>query len=194
MSARLDLRLAERDGRRVLLSPGAGYFVAAVDRGAAVSPGDLLGFLLVLGREHELRLPAEAGLCFATARAAEVRRAEVGYGDELFALEALDAKGRAAQGSSARNATEAGAGIAVPATQTGRYYDRPSPDRPPFVRVGDEIHSGQPIGLIEVMKTFNQIVYGGPGLPARARVLAIRCANETEVRRGQELLRVDPIA
>jgi acetyl-CoA carboxylase biotin carboxyl carrier protein len=194
MSARLELRLVERDGRRVLLAPGAGYFVAAVERGAPVGPGDLLGLLLVLGREHELRLPEGAGLCLATPRAADARRAEVGYGDELFALEALDAKGLAARGNTGPSAGDPSTGLAVPATQTGRYYDRPAPDRPPFVRVGDEVHAGQPIGLIEVMKTFNQLVYGGPGLPARARVLAIRCSNETEVRRGQELLRVEPIA
>ncbi|MBK9385379.1 MAG: hypothetical protein IPN34_11270 [Planctomycetes bacterium] len=194
MSARLELRLVEREGRRALLSPGAGYFVATVDRGAPVAPGDLLGLLLVLGREHELRLPDGAGLCLAAPRAADARRSEVGYGDELFSLEPLDEGGHGAKSSAAeRTAGDTGAGLVVAATQTGRYYDRPAPDRPPFVRVGDEVHAGQPIGLIEVMKTFNQLVYGGSGLPTRARVVAIRCSNETEVRRGQELLRVEPI-
>ena len=41
---------------------------------------------------------------------------------------------------------------------------------------------------------FDNTVFVVPPQPARARVIAIRCANETEVRRGQELLRVDPIA
>jgi acetyl-CoA carboxylase biotin carboxyl carrier protein len=194
MSAHLELLVDVREGRRVLLAPSVGYFIAAANSGAPAAPGDLLGLLCILGREHELRLPAAVGMCSCTPRVSEARRAAVGFGDVLFELRELAAEAPADTKAPSDRAGGAGEGIAVPASQTGRYYDRPAPDRPPFVRVGDELHAGQPIGLIEVMKTFNQIVYGGPGFPARARVVALRCSNESEVRRGQELLRVEPLA
>jgi biotin carboxyl carrier protein len=38
------------------------------------------------------------------------------------------------------------------------------------------------------MKTFNQIVYGGPGLPEEAEVVEIRCADGAEVSAGQTLM------
>lgn len=194
MSASIELLLEVADGKRLLRSPGVGYFIAALGAGAPAAPGDLLGLLCILGREHELRLPHAAGTCIVRPREGEAHRLDVGYGDVLFEVEALaPGTGQAFPGSTSAAADGRG-GIPVPATQTGRYYDRPAPDRPPFVSVGDELHAGQPIGLIEVMKTFNQLVYGGSGLPPRARVVALRCANETEVRRGQELLRVEPLA
>jgi len=55
----------------------------------------------------------------------------------------------------------------APATQTniveirspmiGTFYRRPSPDKPSFVNVGDEIKQGQVICVIEAMKLFNEI-------------------------------------
>jgi acetyl-CoA carboxylase biotin carboxyl carrier protein len=194
MNASIELLLEDADGKRVLRSSGVGHFIAALRAGSPAAPGDLLGLLCVLGREHELRLPPAAGTCIVRPREGDVRRLDVGYGDVLFELEAFAPGAGHGLAGSASGAVDGAGGLPVPATQTGRYYDRPAPDRPPFVRVGDELHAGQPIGLIEVMKTFNQLVYGGPGLPARARVLALRCANETEVRRGQELLRVEPLS
>jgi biotin carboxyl carrier protein len=47
------------------------------------------------------------------------------------------------------------------APTNGVFYGRPAPDAEPFVRVGERIAIGQPIGLIEVMKTFNQILFEG---------------------------------
>lgn len=39
----------------------------------------------------------------------------------------------------------------------GTFYRRPSPDKPPFVNVGDEVKQGQVICVIEAMKLFNEI-------------------------------------
>ena len=36
------------------------------------------------------------------------------------------------------------------------------------VEAGQKIHTGQPVGLVEVMKTFNQILYEGAGRPEEA--------------------------
>ena len=39
----------------------------------------------------------------------------------------------------------------------GTFYRAPSPDSPPFVKVGDRVSKGQTIGIIEAMKIFNEI-------------------------------------
>lgn len=39
----------------------------------------------------------------------------------------------------------------------GTFYRSPSPDKPTFVSVGDEIKPGQTICIIEAMKLFNEI-------------------------------------
>lgn len=39
----------------------------------------------------------------------------------------------------------------------GVFYTRPAPDQDPFVKPGDRVQPGQPIGIVEVMKQFNEI-------------------------------------
>lgn len=39
----------------------------------------------------------------------------------------------------------------------GTFYRSPSPDKPPFVNVGDEVKPGMPLCIVEAMKLFNEI-------------------------------------
>ena len=39
----------------------------------------------------------------------------------------------------------------------GVFYRHPGPDSPPFVREGDSVEVGQTVGLMEIMKQFNEI-------------------------------------
>ena len=39
----------------------------------------------------------------------------------------------------------------------GTAYLSPEPDAPPFVSVGDKVTEGQPLLIVEAMKTMNQI-------------------------------------
>jgi acetyl-CoA carboxylase biotin carboxyl carrier protein len=39
----------------------------------------------------------------------------------------------------------------------GTYYDAPSPDAPPFIKVGDAVEPGQVLCIIESMKLMNEI-------------------------------------
>lgn len=39
----------------------------------------------------------------------------------------------------------------------GVFYRKPSPDEPNFVEDGDTVEEGQVIGLVEVMKNFNEV-------------------------------------
>jgi len=45
----------------------------------------------------------------------------------------------------------------VKAPIVGTYYESPSPDKPPFVKVGDKVKKGQVICIIESMKLMNEV-------------------------------------
>lgn len=49
------------------------------------------------------------------------------------------------------------AGHVVVAPMVGTFYDAPSPDSDPFVRVGQAVSQGDPLCIIEAMKTMNPI-------------------------------------
>jgi acetyl-CoA carboxylase biotin carboxyl carrier protein len=71
---------------------------------------------------------------------------------------------------------------------SGRFYSRPSPNDPAFVSVGDEVSRGQTVGLLEVMKTFNRLVYQGDTLPERATVERIVPSDGDDVVKGDPIL------
>jgi acetyl-CoA carboxylase biotin carboxyl carrier protein len=74
---------------------------------------------------------------------------------------------------------------------SGRFFARPGPGKPPFVEVGAVLEPGATVCMLEVMKTFNRVTYGGHGLPERARVAAILVADEEDVTMGQAILRLE---
>ncbi len=48
-------------------------------------------------------------------------------------------------------------GMLVKSPIVGTYYDSPSPEAPPFVKVGDSVEPGQVLCIIESMKLMNEI-------------------------------------
>jgi acetyl-CoA carboxylase biotin carboxyl carrier protein len=50
---------------------------------------------------------------------------------------------------------------------------------------------GQTVGLLEVMKTFNRLVYQGDGLPTHATVERILPKDGDDVVRGDPILLLD---
>lgn len=48
-------------------------------------------------------------------------------------------------------------GIPITSPMTGIVYTSPSPNDPPFIKVGDVVAPGQTIALIEAMKVFNDV-------------------------------------
>jgi acetyl-CoA carboxylase biotin carboxyl carrier protein len=75
----------------------------------------------------------------------------------------------------------------VGAPLTGIWYPSPSPGARAYVNEGDEVSSGQVIGLIEAMKLFNEIKSDVSG-----RITRVLVENGTLVKRKQPLLEVDP--
>ncbi len=75
----------------------------------------------------------------------------------------------------------------VSAPLTGVWYNAPSPGARPYVAEGDEINSGQVVGLIEAMKLFNEIKSDATGTVTRVLV-----ETGTLVKRKQPLIEIDP--
>ena len=47
--------------------------------------------------------------------------------------------------------------LSVKAPLVGTFYSSPSPESPPFIKIGDKIKKGQTICIIDAMKIFNEI-------------------------------------
>lgn len=71
---------------------------------------------------------------------------------------------------------------------TGVYYAAASPTSPPFVNIGDVIHAGQVVALVEAMKIFNEITAEISG-----RVVKISAPSGEVVQKGDVLIRVEPL-
>lgn len=183
--------LAGRDGERTILkSPSPGWFRPAIAHGELISAGRMLGELVVLGRRVRVVAPDIAG---AASLATDAPRA-VGYGDALVVVDQAAAARRQTDPPRAASTAELADQLVFRAPTSGRYYGRPSPDKPAFVTVGAELAAGTTVCLLEVMKTFNRVTYGGAGLPARARVRALLVADGADVNAGDPLVALDSLS
>jgi biotin carboxyl carrier protein len=185
----LVLGLVLQDGRTRLVAPAVGWLTRALAQGEVLVEGAECGVLLVLGRTFTLVAPAGVSGRIASA-APERLHAPLGFGDLVYELEPLGA----AVTRPAEPAALAGtaSGLVLRSPQTGRFYQRSSPAEAPFVKAGDLISEGRPVGLIEVMKTFTQVVHrAAGGLPPIARVLGYLVADGADVKQGQPLLELE---
>lgn len=78
-------------------------------------------------------------------------------------------------------------GTPIVSPMVGVFYGSKTPDDPPFVQLGDRVEPGQVIGLVEAMKTFNEITSEIAG-----EVLAIPARNGEEVQAGATLVLLKP--
>lgn len=69
----------------------------------------------------------------------------------------------------------------------GTFYRRPSPDKPMFVNVGDTIHAGDTVCIIEAMKLFNEVESEISG-----KIVKILVEESSPVEFDQPLFLVDP--
>lgn len=75
---------------------------------------------------------------------------------------------------------------AVTSPMVGTVYLSPSPEDPPFARVGDTVSAGQTLLLVEAMKTFNEVK-----APRAGTVTQIAVATGQPVEYGELLAIVE---
>lgn len=173
-------------GASELLSPRVGVFTAKVALGELVSSGQSVGTIEVLGVLRELTVPAGVAGRVSGRVGGGRSRVPVQYADALLTVSTASMASVAELGSSVT--AEQGGALAFTAPMSGRFYSRPSPTEPPFVSVGDLVQRGQTVGLLEVMKTFNRLVYQGDSLPDEAKVEKIVPNEGDDVVRGDVIL------
>lgn len=79
------------------------------------------------------------------------------------------------------------AGVYVTSPMVGTFYFAPSPEDPPFIKVGDIITEESVVCIIEAMKVMNEIKAG-----VRGTVAEVLLKNGVPVEFGTQILRVIP--
>jgi acetyl-CoA carboxylase biotin carboxyl carrier protein len=77
--------------------------------------------------------------------------------------------------------------VTIKSPMIGTFYRTPSPDKPNFVSVGDEIQTGKVLCIIEAMKLFNEIESEYKG-----KIVKVLVENATPVEYDQPLFLIDP--
>lgn len=70
----------------------------------------------------------------------------------------------------------------------GTFYRAPEPGAAPFVAVGDRVHPGQVVGIVEAMKLMNEVTADRAG-----RIAEVLVDDGQPVEYDQPLLAVDPV-
>ena len=99
-----------------------------------------------------------------------------------------DATGVVAGAASAPVAGDEDASV-VRSPMVGTFYAGPSPDEDPFVKVGQEVLTGQTLAIVEAMKMMNEITAPAPGV-----ITEVLAANGTQVEYDQPLFRISTSA
>jgi len=79
-------------------------------------------------------------------------------------------------------------GTPINSPMVGTYYASPSPKDPPYIKVGDEVHPGDVVGIVEAMKMMNEIE-----CEIHGRVTVIHVENAQPVEYGQVLMMITPL-
>ncbi|MCP4148107.1 MAG: biotin/lipoyl-binding protein [bacterium] len=193
-SKRLETLVEVDEDQHIIQSPAVGYYSAAPKTGDILTSGAFIGKLKILTTTHDLYLSGENyGRVIIDEECDHVRVVE--YGQELFRLNPnknLADGEKELTGPGGTNGEDAAeGGHVVTAFTTGIFYAKPSPDSPPFVSVGQEIEKGKALGLIEIMKTFNHIVFHGTDDSDTGTIKKIMVKDGQEVKSGQPLFIIE---
>ncbi|MCB0639595.1 MAG: acetyl-CoA carboxylase biotin carboxyl carrier protein [Lewinella sp.] len=77
--------------------------------------------------------------------------------------------------------------VPVKSPMVGTFYRSPSPDKPPYVKVGDTVAKGDIVCIIEAMKLFNEIESEVTG-----KIVKVMVEDAQPVEYDQVLYLVDP--
>ncbi len=78
--------------------------------------------------------------------------------------------------------------ITIKSPMIGTFYRSSSPDKPPFINIGDEIETGKVVCIIEAMKLFNEIES-----EVKGRIVKVLAEDASPVEYDQPLFLVEPV-
>ena len=77
--------------------------------------------------------------------------------------------------------------VTIKSPMIGTFYRSSTPEKPPYIKVGDHIDIGQVLCIIEAMKLFNEIESEHSG-----KIVKVLIDNEQPVEYDQPLFLIDP--
>lgn len=77
--------------------------------------------------------------------------------------------------------------LTIKSPMIGTFYRKPSPDKPLFVEVGDDVVPGKVVCIVEAMKLFNEIES-----EVKGKIVKILVEDQSPVEYDQPLFLVDP--
>lgn len=171
----------------IVRAPMVGLWSSPPTNGTVVEPGSCVGTLVQLRRQFVLVIPdGISGRVAIEGRPHDAVPVE--YGQTLFRVTPFANLQSGVVPGNAEESRAASGVLEVRSPTDGVFYRSPALAAKPYLCAGDRVKTGQPVGLIEVMKTFNPIAYGGAGLPDEAEVVEVVAADGQEVRSGQALV------
>ncbi len=78
--------------------------------------------------------------------------------------------------------------ITIKSPMIGTFYRSPSPDKPSFINIGDEIEPGKVVCIIEAMKLFNEIES-----EVKGKIVKVLAEDASPVEYDQPLFLVEPV-
>lgn len=88
--------------------------------------------------------------------------------------------------SNDQDITSASSGSSIKSPIVGTFYRKPSPDKPPYVELGDHVNTGDIVCIVEAMKMMNEIKSEFTGI-----VTAISVEDGEPVEFDQSLIIID---
>ena len=110
---------------------------------------------------------------------------QVSYTQPMIAQPTAPADTHKTESSNTADLTTTAAANTIEAPIVGTFYQAPSPDSDPFVKVGDKVQSGQTLCIIEAMKIMNEIESDCSGT-----ITEILVSDGTPVEFGQPLFSI----
>jgi acetyl-CoA carboxylase biotin carboxyl carrier protein len=77
--------------------------------------------------------------------------------------------------------------LVIKSPMVGTFYRSSTPDKPPFIKIGDAVDAGQTVCIIEAMKLFNEIESDIKG-----KIVKVLVEDASPVEYEQPLFLVDP--
>ncbi|MBK9212582.1 MAG: acetyl-CoA carboxylase biotin carboxyl carrier protein [Saprospiraceae bacterium] len=101
-------------------------------------------------------------------------------------VDSIESKSSSVDISAAAPISTAGL-LEIKAPMVGTFYRSSSPDKPPFVKVGDTVDKGSPVCIVEAMKLFNEIESDVKG-----KIVKVCVEDASPIEYDQVLFLVEP--
>ena len=178
-----ELRIPRQTVEQAPLTSDEADLVELIDRLAAVADGSGLAEIELSSGGTRVVVRSRAAVAGAQSVLAGGAPTATAYAAPTAVLSAAATPAAAA----AAAASAAPSGVFVNAPLTGIFYAAATPGADPMIAVGQTISVGQPIGLIEAMKLFNEIKSDKAG-----RVLRIVAENGRLVKSKSPIIELEP--